>query len=34
VSLLDRAMTHDPRARASAKELATALRDAADKLTA
>ena len=31
-SLLDRAMAHDPRGRPSAKELATALREAADKL--
>jgi serine/threonine protein kinase len=31
--LLDKAMSHDPRARPSAKELATTLREAADKLS-
>jgi serine/threonine-protein kinase len=31
-ALLDRAMAHDPRQRPTAKELAAALRDAADKL--
>jgi serine/threonine protein kinase len=31
-TLLDRSMSHDPRARPSAKELALALRDAADRL--
>lgn len=31
-NLLDRSMSHDPRARPTAKELARALRDAADKL--
>ena len=30
--LLDRAMSHDPRARPTAKEMATALREAADRL--
>ena len=30
--LLDRAMSHDPRTRPTAKELATALREAADRL--
>ncbi len=33
-TLLDRAMGHDPRARPAAKELAVALREAADKLSA
>ena len=32
-TLLDRSMSHDPRTRPSAKELAVALRDAADKLS-
>ena len=32
-SLLDRSMSHDPRARPTAKELAVALREAADKLS-
>jgi serine/threonine protein kinase len=32
-TLLDRSMSHDPRARPSAREMATALRDAADKLS-
>jgi serine/threonine protein kinase len=31
--LLDRSMSHEPRSRPNAKDLATALRDAADKLT-
>ena len=32
-TLLDRSMSHDPRTRPSAKELAASLRDAADKLS-
>ena len=32
-SLLDRSMSHDPRARPSAREMAVALRDAADRLS-